>query len=114
MEEKDDTTGKRLNLWSAPAGPPLSTSFAKTIAHRAMHTDCLRQDLGLFDRHEISRLLATHLPAHACQDFRDFDAYFRPEEGDIHSARVVNGWDDSSLVRARPRLLNRSTSWAFM
>ncbi|WP_366509251.1 nitrogen fixation protein NifQ [Mesorhizobium sp.] len=53
----------RSALGACPAGPPLSTSFAKTIAHRAMHTNCLRQDLGLFDRHELSRLLATHLPA---------------------------------------------------
>ncbi|RAZ71749.1 nitrogen fixation protein NifQ [Mesorhizobium atlanticum] len=41
---------------------PVSASFAKIIAHRAMRTHCLWQDLGLFDRDELSRLLAIHFP----------------------------------------------------
>ncbi|KUM25743.1 nitrogen fixation protein NifQ [Mesorhizobium loti] len=95
-----------LLLAHARPGDPISASFAKIIAHRAMHTDCLWQALGLFDRDELSRLLATHFPAlasntenirwekyiyrkvgkaegcfhvqRASQDCSDFDAYFGP------------------------------------
>ncbi len=46
-----------------PAGEPdLPAILARMIARRAMRPDHLWQDLGLFDRSELNRLLARHFP----------------------------------------------------
>ncbi len=42
--------------------PDLSAILARMIARRAMRPDHLWQDLGLFDRSELNRLLARHFP----------------------------------------------------
>lgn len=46
------------------AAPHLPTLLATLIARRAMKPDHLWQDLGLFDRSELNRLLARHFPTH--------------------------------------------------
>ncbi|RJT29080.1 nitrogen fixation protein NifQ [Mesorhizobium waimense] len=51
-----------LLLAHARPGDPAGARFAKIIARRAMRNDHLWQDLGLFNRAELSRLLATHFP----------------------------------------------------
>ncbi|MDK1389288.1 nitrogen fixation protein NifQ [Sinorhizobium sp. 8-89] len=51
-----------LLLAHARPGGPASARFAKIIARRAMRHDHLWRELGLFDRVELSRLLATHFP----------------------------------------------------
>lgn len=49
---------------SRPVGEPdLPAILARVIARRAMRPDHLWQDLGLFDRSELNRLLARHFPA---------------------------------------------------
>jgi nitrogen fixation protein NifQ len=46
-----------------PVGEPdLPAILARMIARRAMRADHLWQDLGLFDRSELNRLLARHFP----------------------------------------------------
>jgi len=46
-----------------PIGEPdLPAILARMIARRAMRPDHLWQDLGLFDRSELNRLLARHFP----------------------------------------------------
>ncbi|QFI70817.1 Nitrogenase FeMo-cofactor synthesis molybdenum delivery protein NifQ (plasmid) [Sinorhizobium alkalisoli] len=49
-------------LSHARPGDPASARFAKIVARRALRHDHLWQDLGLYDRSELSRLLATHFP----------------------------------------------------
>ena len=45
-----------------PGEPDLPAILARMIARRAMRPDHLWQDLGLFDRSELNRLLARHFP----------------------------------------------------
>ena len=46
-----------------PAGEPdLPAILARIVARRALRPDHLWQDLGLFDRSELNRLLARHFP----------------------------------------------------
>lgn len=105
-----------LLLAHARAGDPASVRFAKIIARRALRHDHLWRELGLFDRVELSRLLATHFPALAagntdnmrwkryfyrklceaegfslctaptCQECKDLENCFGPQEGE--SVRV--------------------------
>ncbi|RAZ83067.1 nitrogen fixation protein NifQ [Mesorhizobium hawassense] len=110
-----------LLLAHARPGDPMSISFAKIIARRAMRPAHLWQDLGLLDRAELSRLLASHFPTLAagnsqnmrwkkylyrkvcgaegysmcaapnCRDCNDFDSCFGPEQGESHFARTRAG-----------------------
>ncbi|WP_210328113.1 nitrogen fixation protein NifQ [Mesorhizobium caraganae] len=110
-----------LLLAHARPGDPASARFAKIIARRAMRNDHLWQDLGLFNRTELSRLLATHFPTLAagntqnmkwkkyfyrklceaegfslctapnCRECSDFESCFGPEEGESRLMRVKNG-----------------------
>ncbi len=47
---------------SWPAAADVGSLLARLIARRAMRPDHLWQDLGLFDRSELNRLLARHFP----------------------------------------------------
>ncbi|XEN34901.1 nitrogen fixation protein NifQ (plasmid) [Ensifer sp. WSM1721] len=49
-------------LSHARPGDPASARFAKIVARRALRHDHLWQNLGLYDRSELSRLLASHFP----------------------------------------------------
>jgi nitrogen fixation protein NifQ len=101
-----------LLLAHARPGDPASVRFAKIVARRAMRDDHLWQDLGLLNRAELNRLLATHFPMLAagntrnmkwkkyfyrrlceaegfslctapnCRECSDFDGCFGPEEGE--------------------------------
>ncbi|WP_051558897.1 nitrogen fixation protein NifQ [Allorhizobium undicola] len=53
---------RRLLLKDARPADPKSARFAKIIARRALRDGHLWQELGLVDRSELSRLLATHFP----------------------------------------------------
>ncbi|KAA3448395.1 nitrogen fixation protein NifQ [Mesorhizobium sp. SARCC-RB16n] len=120
MEEK---LLRDLLLMQARPGDPASARFAKIIARRAMRDDHLWQDLGLFNRAELSRLLATHFPALAagntrnmkwkkylyrmlceaegfsictapsCRQCTDFESCFGSEEDESHLARIRNDID---------------------
>ncbi|WP_373694581.1 MULTISPECIES: nitrogen fixation protein NifQ [Rhizobium] len=46
----------------ARPGDPASARFAKIVARRALRHEHLWQDLGLYNRSELSHLLATHFP----------------------------------------------------
>ncbi|GLR45997.1 iron-molybdenum cofactor biosynthesis protein NifQ [Mesorhizobium amorphae] len=95
----------------ARPGDQASVCFARIIARRAMRRKHLWQDLGLSNRAELSRLLATHFPtlaagntqnmkwkkyfyrklceaegfslctAPSCRECNDFESCFGPEEG---------------------------------
>ncbi|KUM25691.1 nitrogen fixation protein NifQ [Mesorhizobium loti] len=110
-----------LLLAHALPGDPASARFAKIIARRAMRDDHLWRDLGLFNRTELNRLLATHFPtlaagntqsmkwkkyfyrklceaegfslcaAPSCGECKDFQSCFGPEEGESRLARINNG-----------------------
>ncbi|MER9638556.1 nitrogen fixation protein NifQ [Mesorhizobium sp. M0228] len=110
-----------LLLAHARPGDPASARFAKIIARRAMHNDHLWQDLGLFNRTDLGRLLASHFPrlaagntqhmkwkkyfyrklceaegfslcsAPSCRECNDFESCFGPEEGESCLARIKNG-----------------------
>ncbi|CDX57483.1 Nitrogen fixation protein nifQ [Mesorhizobium plurifarium] len=112
---------RELLLAHALPGDPASARFAKIIARRAMRNDHLWQDLGLFNRTELNRLLATHFPtlaagntqnmkwkkyfyrklceaegfslcgAPSCRECSDFQSCFGPEEGESRLARIKNG-----------------------
>ncbi|MGX5844529.1 nitrogen fixation protein NifQ [Mesorhizobium sp. ArgA1] len=99
---------------------PASARFAKIIARRAMRDDHLWQDLGLFNRAELSRLLATQFPtlaagntknmkwkkylyrmlceaegfsictAPSCRQCSDFESCFGSEEDESRLARIRN------------------------
>ncbi|MFD2345811.1 nitrogen fixation protein NifQ [Sinorhizobium terangae] len=101
-----------LLLAHARAGDLASVRFAKIIARRALRHGHLWRELGLFDRVELNRLLATHFPtlaagntdnmrwkkylyrklceaegfslctAPACQECKDLESCFAPEEGE--------------------------------
>ncbi|WP_420889832.1 nitrogen fixation protein NifQ [Ensifer aridi] len=105
-----------LLLAHARAGDSASVRFAKIIARRALRHDHLWRELGLFDRVELSRLVATHFPtlaagntnnmrwkrylyrklceaegfslctAPTCRECKDLESCFCPEEGE--SVRV--------------------------
>lgn len=105
-----------LLLAHARAGDSASVCFAKIIARRALRHDHLWRELGLFDRVELSRLVATHFPtlaagntnnmrwkryfyrklceaegfslctAPTCQECKDLESCFCHEEGE--SVRV--------------------------
>ncbi|PBB11813.1 nitrogen fixation protein NifQ [Mesorhizobium loti] len=111
-----------LLIGHARPGDPVSTLFAKIIARRSLRNHHLWQDLGLFNRAELSRLIARHFPALAagntknmkwkkffyrklceaegfslctapsCQECPDFESCFGPEEGESHLARIKNGF----------------------
>ncbi|WP_114947302.1 MULTISPECIES: nitrogen fixation protein NifQ [Microvirga] len=111
-----------LLLAHARPGSRVSARFAKIIARRALRNDHLWQNLGLFNRAELSRLLATHFPmlaagnaknmkwkkyfyrrlceaegfstclATSCRECKDFDNCFGSEEG------------EGPLIRSKGRL----------
>lgn len=57
------TSGAPTNgVAGAPRPPHLPTILAAVVARRAMKPDHLWQDLGLFDRSDLNRLLARHFP----------------------------------------------------
>lgn len=100
----------------------LSATFARIVARRAMYDDHLWQDLGLFERPELTRLLNRHFPtlaagnihnmkwkkyfyrclceaegfslctAPSCRECSDFDVCFGEETGISHLARIRNGF----------------------
>jgi nitrogen fixation protein NifQ len=104
--------------------------IAVLIARRAMRPDHLWQDLGLFDRSELNRLLATHFPAlHAgntanmrwkkyfyrtlceaegfslctapsCAQCADFAACFGSEDGESRMAQTRRAVDLAGVVLA--------------
>ncbi|WFU51759.1 nitrogen fixation protein NifQ [Sinorhizobium terangae] len=112
-----------LLLTHARPGDPASARFAKIIARRALRNDHLWQDLGLFDRSELSRLLATHFPnlaagntgnmkwkkylysklceaegfslcaAPSCRECHEFKGCFGSEEGESRLAPIKSGTD---------------------
>ncbi|BCM17603.1 nitrogen fixation protein NifQ [Mesorhizobium sp. J8] len=112
---------RELLLAHARPGDLASVRFAKIIARRAMRNNHLWQDLGLFNRTELSRLLATHFPtlaagniqnmkwkkyfyrklceaegfslctAPSCRECDDFESCFGPEAGESRLARIKNG-----------------------
>ncbi|MDK1378168.1 MULTISPECIES: nitrogen fixation protein NifQ [unclassified Sinorhizobium] len=112
-----------LLLTHARPGDPASARFAKIIARRALRNDHLWQDLGLFDRSELSRLLATHFPnlaagntenmkwkkylyyklceaegfslcsAPSCRECHEFKSCFGSEEGESRLAPIKSGTD---------------------
>ncbi|MEI9413999.1 nitrogen fixation protein NifQ [Mesorhizobium sp. Cs1321R2N1] len=112
-----------LLLAQARPGDSASAWFAKIIARRAMRDDHLWQDLGLFNRAELSRLLATHFPtlaagntrnmkwkkylyrmlceaegfslctAPSCRQCSDFESCFGSEEDESCLARIRNDID---------------------
>jgi nitrogen fixation protein NifQ len=59
-EVEEEMLHELLLAHAAPTG--LAGVFARLIARRAMRPDHLWQDLGLFDRSELGRLLARHFP----------------------------------------------------
>lgn len=101
---------------------PLSKVFARIVSRRAMRDDHLWQDLGLFERPELTRLLNRHFPilaagntrnmkwkkyfyrclceaegfslctAPSCRECNDFDHCFGEETGMSHLARLKNGY----------------------
>ncbi|RUU14015.1 nitrogen fixation protein NifQ [Mesorhizobium sp. USDA-HM6] len=119
--EPEEELLRELLLAHARSDNPASAWFAKIIARRAMRNDHLWQDLGLFNRTELSRLLATHFPslaagntqnmkwkkyfyrklceaegfslctAPSCRECNDFESCFGPEEGESRLARIKNG-----------------------
>ncbi|WP_353642866.1 nitrogen fixation protein NifQ [Mesorhizobium sp. WSM2239] len=119
----DEELLRGLLLAHARPGEEASARFAKIIARRALRNDHLWQDLGLFNRAELSRLLATHFPtlaagntknmkwkkyiyrklceaegfllctAPSCGECNDFESCFGPEEGESRLARVKSAID---------------------
>lgn len=119
--ELEEELLRGLLLAHARPGMEASACFAKIIARRAMRNDHLWQDLGLFNRGELSRLLGTHFPTLAagntenmkwkkyfyrklceaegfslctapnCRECNDFESCFGPEEGESRFARIKNG-----------------------
>lgn len=113
---------------SRPAGEPdLPAILARMIARRAMRPDHLWQDLGLFDRSELNRLLARHFPtlhagntanmkwkkyfyrklceaegfvlctAPSCAQCTDFAACFGAEDGESRMAQARREVDRSGM-----------------
>ncbi|WP_235984511.1 nitrogen fixation protein NifQ [Mesorhizobium neociceri] len=110
-----------LLLAHARPRDPASACFAKIIARRSMRNDHLWQDLGLVNRAELSRLLATHFPTLAagntqnmkwkkffyrklceaegfslctvpsCRECSEFEGCFGPEEGESRLTRINSG-----------------------
>lgn len=110
-----------LLLAHARPGDKASARFARIIARRAMRNDHLWQELGLFNRTELGRLLASHFPtlaagntqnmkwkkyfyrklceaegfslcsAPSCRECNDFESCFGPEEGESRLTRIKNG-----------------------
>lgn len=110
-----------LLLEHADSGLPKSPYFARIVARRAMRDDHLWQDLGLFERAELTRLLNRHFPtlaqgntdnmkwkkyfyrklcevegfslctAPSCRDCTDFTSCFGEETGESRLARLKNG-----------------------
>ncbi|MES0001727.1 nitrogen fixation protein NifQ [Mesorhizobium sp. M0051] len=110
-----------LLLAHARPGDPTSARFARIIARRAMRNDHLWQELGLFNRTELGRLLASHFPtlaagntqnmkwkkyfyrklceaegfslcsAPSCRECNDVESCFGPEEGESRLTRIKNG-----------------------
>ncbi|MGX5832109.1 nitrogen fixation protein NifQ [Mesorhizobium sp. 43Arga] len=116
--EMEEQLLRDLLLAQARPEDPASAQFAKIIARRAMRDDHLWQDLGLFNRAELSRLLATHFPtlaagntknmkwkkylyrmlceadgfsictAPSCRQCNDFESCFGSEEDESGLARI--------------------------
>lgn len=61
--EMEEQLLRDLLIEHALPGSKVSRFFAAIIARRAMRDDHLWQDLGLFDRKELSRLLSIHFPS---------------------------------------------------
>ncbi|MGX9120438.1 nitrogen fixation protein NifQ [Mesorhizobium sp. BHbsci] len=121
--EMEEQLLRDLLLAHARPEDPASARFAKIIARRAMRDDHLWQDLGLFNRAELSRLLATHFPtlaagntknmkwkkylyrmlceaegfsictAPSCRECSDFASCFGSEEDESFLARIRNDID---------------------
>ncbi len=119
-----------LDLLMEHADPGLSDSrwFARIVARRAMRNDHLWQDLGLFERAELTRLLYRHFPelargntdnmkwkkyfyrklckaegyslctAPSCRECADFEDCFGDESGQSHLARRKNGHEVTALL----------------
>lgn len=98
-----------------------SAYFARILARRSMRDDHLWQDLGLFERAELTRLMHRHFPtlaqgntenmrwkkyfyrklceaegfslctAPSCRDCTDFTSCFGEETGESRLARLKNG-----------------------
>ncbi|MGX9181687.1 nitrogen fixation protein NifQ [Mesorhizobium sp. BHbdii] len=118
--EMEEQLLRDLLLAQARPGDPASARFAKLIARRAMRNDHLWQDLGLFNRAELSLLFATHFPtlaagntknmkwkkylyrmlceaegfsictAPSCRQCNDFESCFGSEEDESCLARIRN------------------------
>ncbi|MER8855145.1 nitrogen fixation protein NifQ [Mesorhizobium australicum] len=123
-EPEPDLEEELLNgllLAHARHGDPASARFAKIIPRRAMRNDHLWQDLGLFNRTDLGRLLAWHFPtlaagnthnmkwkkyfyrklceaegfslcsAPSCRECNDVESCFGPEEGESRLTRIKDG-----------------------
>ncbi|MGX5804178.1 nitrogen fixation protein NifQ [Bradyrhizobium sp. Arg314] len=129
--EMEEQLLRDLLLAQARPEDPASARFAKIIARRAMRDDHLWQDLGLFNRAELSRLLAAHFPtlaagntkkmkwkkylyrmlcegegfsictAPSCRQCSDFESCFGSEEDESCLARIRNDIDLLSRFRQR-------------
>jgi len=62
MFDMEETLLRDLLLAHRATEKPVSEWLASIIARRAMHADHLWQDLGLFDRSDLNRLLKTWFP----------------------------------------------------
>lgn len=112
---------RNLLLLNADRTIPVSAVFSRIVARRAMRDDHLWQDLGLFERAELTRLLNRHFPALAqgntnnmrwkkyfyrklceaegfalctapsCRECSDFHGCFGEENGESYLARWKNG-----------------------
>ncbi|WP_434221480.1 nitrogen fixation protein NifQ [Mesorhizobium opportunistum] len=110
-----------LLLAHARPGDPTSARFARIIARRAMRNDHLWQDLGLVNRTDLGRLLASHFPtlaagntqnmkwkkyfyrklceaegfslcsAPSCRECNDVESCFGPEEGESRLTGIKDG-----------------------
>ncbi|HLP68052.1 MAG TPA: nitrogen fixation protein NifQ [Rhizobium sp.] len=121
--ERDEEEEILFELLLQHRNPEIAASlhFARIVARRAMRDDHLWQDLGLFERAELTRLLNRHFPmlaagntrnmkwkkyfyrrlceaeglslctAPSCRECDDFDACFGEETGESRLARLKNG-----------------------
>ncbi|TPW28530.1 nitrogen fixation protein NifQ [Martelella alba] len=121
---------QQLLLRHAANGLELAPLFARIVARRAMHDDHLWQDLGLFSRPELSRMLYRNFPtlaagntsnmkwkkyfyralceaegfvlctAPSCRQCDDFEDCFGTEDGESRLARIRNAAPAEGLFHA--------------